>query len=210
MVRTSTASGGARQKKGLRGSGQRTPLVEMQHSRLRTKRSLSLTASMTSGWTMAAAERRSIAVPTARPSIVSPASATFISHLAYRSGCLPCPTTEADGPLRLSAPVGSTGEAVDPGVESWITVHQTAHVLGDEGLDRFRCRAAQLGQVGHHVGDLLGHPGFSRQPLQPPGIVGLREQPVVRYGERHLADPLGVPKLDSDREVEAGIDHVPE
>jgi len=72
----STAAGGARKKNGLPGAGQRCPRVEMQHSRLSTTRSAARIASTTAGATSAAGGSSAKALATARPSIVSPASAT--------------------------------------------------------------------------------------------------------------------------------------
>src|SRR6266540_315197 len=76
-VSTSIAAGGARKKNGFHGSGHGSPRSEMQHSRLSTKTSASCATATTSSATSESGPCSRIASATFRPSIVSPASASF-------------------------------------------------------------------------------------------------------------------------------------
>src|SRR5207248_2442186 len=106
----SAATGGARKKNGLRGSGKRSPRSETQHSRLRTKRSAPEAASATPRSKSGADGSRTSRSRTLRPSIVSPASASVI--VAGRS----ISASRADARLAgVHAP--EKAEVVDPGVD---------------------------------------------------------------------------------------------
>ena len=76
---TSVATGGARKKNGFLGSGQGAPRVEMQHSKFTMVRSASLHAATTSSATNFFGPWLIRTWATPRPSIVSPASASFIT-----------------------------------------------------------------------------------------------------------------------------------
>jgi hypothetical protein len=124
--RTSTATGGARQKNDLRGSGHRWPRAEMAHSRLSRNRSASAATATSSSLKRQGSGRHGSRSATPRPSILSPARASFTAYLP------------GSGRAEMAQePVG--GEAGD-GFEGAGLFEQ----VGDARNDHQPCLASQL------------------------------------------------------------------
>ena len=98
----SAADGGARKKNGLPGAGHGSPRSETQHSRFSTHRSASATTSRSPGENTECDPSASRRAATARPSIVSPASATV-------TGSRSAPGTAGMSDLSLGPSVARAG-----------------------------------------------------------------------------------------------------
>src|SRR6266508_1048523 len=181
----STAAGGARKKNGLRGSGQRLPRSEMQHSRLRTKKSALPAASTTSGATSDSGGPAESASATLRPSIVSPASATVIAMLGEYA------------PLARERLLGELLEARD----ELLALGQQAALLDEPGADT---PLHPLDERAILRADLP----VEGEQLVGPAVLRARGEEVVEESRRALRAPR---QERPDREVRrAGVDVHPQ